>query len=55
MLILSSIPGSLECGSVNQTLIYQNPELKVFKNITSLGEISLNCPNDLLGTRTIDS
>ena len=30
--------------------IYKHFELNVFKNITFLGEISNNWPNDLLGT-----
>ena len=49
MFILSSISSGLEFWSVNHTLIYQNSESKVFENITFLGEISHNWPNDLLG------
>ena len=30
--------------------IYENSESNVFKNISFLGEISNNLPNDLLGT-----
>ena len=33
MLILSSIFSGLEHWSVNNTLIYENSELRVFKNI----------------------
>ena len=29
--------------------MYENSELKVFKNFKFLGEISSNLPNDLLG------
>ena len=50
MFILSSIASGLEFWSVYHTLIYENSELKVFKNINFLGEISNNWPNDLLGT-----
>ena len=50
MFILSSISSGLEFWSVNQTSIYQNSELKLFKNIKFLGEPSNNWPNDLLGT-----
>ena len=42
MFILSSISRGLEFGSVNHTLIYENSELKVFKNIKLLGKISIN-------------
>ena len=48
--ILSSISSALEFWSVNHTSVYQNSELKVFKHIKFLGEISSNWPNDLLGT-----
>ena len=51
MFILSSISGALEFWSVNDTSIYENSELKVFKNIKFFGEISSNWPNDLLGTK----
>ena len=50
MLILSSISSDLEFWSVNQTSMYENSELKVFKNITFLNEISNKWPNDLFGT-----
>ena len=49
MFILSSIFRGLEFWSVSHTSIYQSPELKVFKNMKFLGEISNNWPNDLLG------
>ena len=50
MFILSCISRGLEFSSVNHTSIYENSQLKVFKNIKFLGEISDNWPNDLLGT-----
>ena len=50
MFILSSISSGLEFWPVNHTSIYENSELKVFENIKFMGEISNNCPNDLLGT-----
>ena len=50
MFILSSISRGLEFWSVTHTLIYDNSESYVFKNIKLLGEISNNWPNDLLGT-----
>ena len=50
MFILSSVSGSLEFWSVYHTSKYQNPKSEVFKNITFLGEISNNWPNDLLTT-----
>ena len=31
--------------------MYENSELKVFKNVNILGEISSNLPKDLLGTK----
>ena len=49
MFILSSISSCLEFWSVNHTSIYENSELKILKNITFLGKISSNSPNDLLG------
>ena len=48
--ILSSISRGSEFWSLNYTSMYENSELKVFKNIKFLGEISNNWPNDLLGT-----
>ena len=56
--ILSSISSGLEFWSVNHTSIYENSELKVFKNIKFLGETSNNWPNDSIGTnvyKTLES
>ena len=50
MFILSSISGDLEFWSVNHTSVYENSELKVFKNIKFVGEISSNLLNNLLVT-----
>ena len=50
MFILSSISSGLEFWSVNHTSIYESSELKVFKNIKFLGEISNKWTNDLFGT-----
>ena len=50
MFILSSDSGSLKLWSVNYTSVYGNSELKVFKIIKFLHEISNNWLNDLLGT-----
>ena len=50
MFILYSASSGLEYWSVNNTLIYENFELHVFKNIKFLDKISNNWPNDLLGT-----
>ena len=47
MFTLSSISNGLEFWSVNHTSIHDNSELKVFKNIKFLSEISNNWPNDL--------
>ena len=44
MFILSSISSSLEIWSVNHTSICENSELKVFKNIKCIGDISKNWP-----------
>ena len=58
MFILPSIARGLEFLSVNHTSIYENSELKVFKNIKYFGEISSNLPNGLLGTnvyKTLES
>ena len=49
MFILSSMTSSLELSSIYHTSMYENSELKVFKNIKLVGEISNNWPNDLLG------
>ena len=51
MLISSSISSGLEFWSVNNTSVYENSELKVFKNIKFFGEVFSNWPNDLLGTK----
>ena len=48
MFILSSISRGLEFWSVEHTSIYENSELKVFKNIDVLGELSSIWSNDLL-------
>ena len=42
MFFSSFISGGLEFSSVNHPSIYENSELKVFKNITFLDEISIN-------------
>ena len=58
MFILSSISSGSELRSVNDTSIYENSELKLFKNINLFRETSSNWTNDLLGTRvykTLDS
>ena len=46
---LFSISNRLLCSSVNHTLIHENFELFVFKNIKFIGEILYNWPNGLLG------
>ena len=40
--ILSSTSSSLEFSSANHTLIYENSELKAFKNIKPSGDMSNN-------------
>ena len=50
MFILSSVSNSLESWSRNHTSIHENSELKIFKNMTFVGKISNNWPNDLLET-----
>ena len=50
MFILSSVSSGLEFWSANPISIYENFELKVFKNIALFGKIFNNWPNDLLGT-----
>ena len=50
MFILSPISSGLEFWSVNHTSIYENSELKIFKNMKLSGEISNNWSKDLLGT-----
>ena len=49
MFILSFISRGLEFWSVNHTSIYENSDLKIFKNIKFFGEITSNWTNDLLG------
>ena len=51
MFILSSVSSGLEFWLVNDTSIYENSELRVFKNIAFFGEIFSNRPNALLGTK----
>ena len=46
MPILFSTSSRVEFWSVDYTSIYENSELKIFKNIKLLGEISNNWPND---------
>ena len=48
MIILSSIASGFEFSSVNHTSIYENYEIKVFKDIKFLKEISNIWPKDLL-------
>ena len=50
MFILSSVSIRLEVRSVSYTSINENSELKVFKNMKFVGEISNNWLNDLFGT-----
>ena len=50
MFILSSVSIRLEIRSVSYTSINENSELKVFKNMKFVGEISNNWLNDLFGT-----
>ena len=55
---LSSVSRGLKFWSVKYTSIYEISELNVFKNITFLGEISNNWPNNSLGIngyKTIES
>ena len=53
MLILCSISSGLEFWSVNNNSIYENSELKVFKNINFFDEKFSNWPNDLLETKVL--
>ena len=50
MFILSSVSIRLEIRSVSYNSINENSELKVFKNMKFVGEISNNWLNDLFGT-----
>ena len=49
--ILSSISNGLVFWSVKNSSIYENSELKVFKNTKFFVEILSNWPNNLLGTK----
>ena len=55
MLISSYIFSDLEFCSVNFSSVYENSELKVFKNIKYLGEMSSNWPSNLLGTNVYET
>ena len=55
MFFLSSISSGLGFWSLKHTLMYENSELKVFKNIKVFGEISNNWPNDLLVYKILES
>ena len=58
MFVLPSVSSGLAFWPVNHTSIYENSELKIFKNIKLLGEMSSNWPNDLLETnvyKTLDN
>ena len=48
MFILSTVSKGLEISLVNLTSINENSELRVFKNIKFLCEISNDWPHDLL-------
>ena len=50
MFNLSSISSGFEFWSVNNTWIYENSQLKVFKNTKFFDEVSGNWQNNLLGT-----
>ena len=50
MFILLYISRSMTFWLADHTSIYENSELKVFKNIIFLGEICNNWPSDLLRT-----
>ena len=53
MVILSSTCSGLQFWSVNHTLLDENFDLKVFKNIKFLGEIFDNWTKDLSGKKSI--
>ena len=55
MFILSSVSNGLEFWSVNHPSIHENSELKVFKTINILGDISNDWPNNLLGTNVYNT
>ena len=48
---MSSVSRGLESWSINNTSIYENSELNVFKNKKFSGEISNNWTKCLLGTK----
>ena len=50
MFILSSTYSGLQFWSINYVWVYENSQLKFFKNIQFLGKISNNWPNDLIKT-----
>ena len=50
MFILSYICRGLEFWSVNHTSLYEQSELKYFKIIKFVGDISTHWPRDLWGT-----
>ena len=50
ILISSSITRGLQFWLANDTSIYENSELNIFKNIRFSGGISNNWPNDLVET-----
>ena len=50
ILISSSITRGLQFWLANDTSIYENSELNIFKNIRFSGKISNNWPNDLVET-----
>ena len=53
MVILSSICSALQFWSVNDTLLDENFNFKVFKSIEFLGEVFDNWPKDLSGKKSI--
>ena len=53
MFILSFISSGFEFWPVYHISIYENPELKVFKNIKISVELSNNKPNDLFLTNLL--
>ena len=50
MFILFSIFSGLQFWSLNDTSIYENYQLNIFKNIKFFGEISSNWSSNLFGT-----
>ena len=55
MFLLSFTSSALKFCSVIQTSIYENPELRVFKNINFLYEISNNRQNDFYGKNVYET